>query len=203
MRRNSQGIAGTSNPSFNTYSHADAHFDLNETLNGNTGTKQQPIDMVAGEADYNQILIKELEECHTVVQAKDQQIQQLQQTIEIMKEKMQKMDELLAIKDRKIENLRNGGQVSFQHSFQYNEGQASQEGASEVQRRGGNAALISRLSTPDNSQLVGPPRHDQQHFQHVSGLSISQISKNGVSYGYQANQGGPGLPPPGALNTVP
>lgn len=105
MRQNSHGAAGAvSNPSFNNYSQADANFNLNETLNGNTGLRRAS----RGQA-YHSIqqakdsvengLMKELEECHAVIRAKEEHIEHLQQTIEIMREKMEKMNQLLVVKD--------------------------------------------------------------------------------------------------------
>ena len=106
MRQNSHGAAGAvSNPSFNNYSQADANFNLNETLNGNTGLRRASRGQVYHSAiqqakdSVENGLMKELEECHAVIRAKDEHIEHLQQTIEIMREKMEKMNQLLVVKD--------------------------------------------------------------------------------------------------------
>ena len=113
MGQNSHGAAAAaSNPSFNNYSQADANFELNETLNANNGHGRASKGQ-AGRSSNQQVkkgvengLVKELEECHTVISAQEEHIEHLQQTVEIMREKMEKMNQLLLVKDQKIENLR-------------------------------------------------------------------------------------------------
>lgn len=78
--------------------------------------------------------MKELEECHVVIRAKDEHIEHLQQTIEIMREKMEKMNQLLVVKDQKIENLRKSQMASLQLS----DGPVAQETGAEQKRQGRN-----------------------------------------------------------------
>lgn len=97
LRQNSHGGAGAaSNPSFTNYSQADANFHLNETLNGHNGPRASkgqvyPHSNQAKDSGEHG-LMKEIEECHAVIRAKEEHIEHLQQTIEIMREKMEKMN---------------------------------------------------------------------------------------------------------------
>lgn len=145
MGQNSHGAAAAaSNPSFNNYSQADANFELNETLNANNGhgrvSKGQ-----AGHSSNQQAkesvehgLVKELEECHEVISAQEEHIEHLQQTVEIMREKMEKMNQLLLVKDQKIENLR-----KEKMAMQSSDGMVAQDAGPDQQRPGRNALLAT------------------------------------------------------------
>lgn len=96
---------------------------------------------------------------------------------------MEKMNQLLLVKDQKIENLRKD-----KAAMQFGDGMAAHDVGPDPQRSG----RSTPLATPSASGADGLTQPGQQHFKHMSGLSISQISKSGISNGQQMNQGGPG-----------
>ena len=87
-------------------------------------------------------------------------------------------------------NLKKGKMTSMQFSDEV----LMQDAGAEPKRQGRSELL---KAAPGTYGKEGQHQHEEQHFKNVSGLSISQISKSGLSNGQQMNQGGPGTMPAG------